>query len=89
MNKVGLSSNLVSVYDKILGIWFFLILKVKQSVILNFQVIDLVRQKSAESLHFFSLKNSKKVDQILSVTYFHKFDFKCTLFSKIVPNFLP
>ena len=38
---------------------------------------------------FFSLKNSKKGDQLLLMTYFHNFDFQCTLFSKIVPNFLP
>ena len=54
MNKFGLQLQL-GVYDKILGLWFFLIFKVKQSMILIFEVIFLC-QKSAESLIFFSLK---------------------------------
>ena len=40
-------------------------------------------------LIFFSLKNIKKGAQLLLLTYFHNFDFKCTLFSKSVPNFWP
>ena len=36
-------------YNKILGVWFFLVLKVKYSTILIFKVIFL-SQKSAEAL---------------------------------------
>ena len=55
MNKVGLQLQL-GVYDKILDLWFFFILKVKQSAILIFEVIFLC-QKSAESLIFFFIEN--------------------------------
>ena len=36
---------------------------------------------------FFSLKNIKMGVQLLSLVYFHNFDFKYTLFYKSVPNF--
>ena len=38
-------------------------------------------------LIFFSLKNMQKGAQLVLMTYFHNFDFKCTLFSKSVPIF--
>ena len=40
-------------------------------------------------LIFFSLKNMQKGAQLVLMTYFHNFDFKCTLFSKSVPIFWP
>ena len=40
-------------------------------------------------LIFFSLKNMQKGTQHVFMTYFHNFDFKFTLFSKCVPDFLP
>ena len=40
-------------------------------------------------LIFFSFKNIKKEDLLLFLKYLYNFHFKCTLFSKSVPNFWP
>ena len=72
---------------KVLSIWFDLVLKVKYSTILIFKVIFLCQKSAESSRFFFSLNNSKKGDQLFLMTYFHSFDFQCTLFSKMVPNF--
>ena len=77
MKKVQLS-----VYNKILGLCFFLIFKVKQSAILIFKVIFLC-QKSAESLQIFFIEEFKKGRPTFIYEIFHNFDFQCTFFSKM------
>ena len=73
-------------YKKILGLWFFLVLKVKSRAILIFKVIFLC-QKSTESFWNFSLKNIKKGVQLLLLTYFHTLILNVLYFLKVSPIF--
>ena len=61
------------VREKILGIWFFLLLEVKNNTILIFKVI-FYNKNQWKPFDFFPLKNMKKGEQFLLLTYFDNFD---------------
>ena len=87
MNKLCLSSNLVCIKNsRPLVLFGFEGEKYLNS---DFQSHFLCQKLTETISIFLSLKNIKKGAQLLLFTYFHNFDFKCTLFSKSVPNFWP
>ena len=79
MNKIGLSSNLVCI-KKFQAFGSFCFLRSKETQFWLSKSFFYVKNWRNLS-DFLSLKNIKKEAQLLLLTYFHNFNFKCTLFS--------